>query len=156
MTFWGVCPDVCRDILQLTKIHVGLKQTSQRKLDSLLAHCPLTGENICFHMFPREALSCSVLTGWRQSWPRQFTRTNIRGWTGGWSDARLLRTAVEDLYLSFWADVRYLAGLPPRFPYRLSPDGLPHFTRDKSGLPAPESVADTLPSCLFSLGRAQF
>lgn len=77
----------------------------------------------------------SSLTGWREFWPSQLTSAYIRGWTAGWSDAQFLRTTVEELYLSDWANVSYLAGLPPRFPYRMSPDGLPHLTRDESGLP---------------------
>lgn len=127
----------------LTNNRAGFGFTSWRKLDSLVAHCPLTAKNFYFCVFPW--LILTALTGWQESWPRQFTSAYVPGRTGGWSDAQLLCTTVEDRYLSDWADVRYLAGLPSRFPYRMSPDGLPLFTRDKSSLPVPESVSDTFP-----------
>ena len=79
---------------------------------------------------PHVANTHSALTGWRRSLPCQFASAYVVRRTGGWSDARLLSTTVDDLYLSDRADVRYLAGPPPRFPCRKPPDGL-----DKSNLP---------------------
>lgn len=131
-----LCPDVCIEFVGThsnSKAYVGSELTSQRKPDSSLACYPMTGKNIYFHMFPRVILTPLWLAD--EFWPSQLTSAYIRGWTAGWSDAQFLRTTVEELYLSDWANVSYLAGLPPRFPYRMSPDGLPHLTRDESGLP---------------------
>lgn len=62
---------------------------------------------------------------------------------------------MEGLYPSDWADVRYLAGQPPRFPCRNPPDGL--FARDKNDLPVPQSVSDTFPpSVCFHLAGSTF
>ncbi|KAM7367287.1 hypothetical protein PAMP_015200 [Pampus punctatissimus] len=71
-----------------------------------------------------------------KSRPRQFTSAYISRWTGGWSDAELLRTTVEGLYLSVWVDVRYLAGLPSRFLYTsdASGSGVVECWEDQRGL----------------------
>lgn len=60
LTLWDVCPDVCIDFVRTSsnsKAYAGSELTSQRKPDSSLAHCPLTGKDIYFHMFPRVILT---------------------------------------------------------------------------------------------------
>lgn len=114
---------MCRCVRELKL----LQKRGGFELYSTLALCPLTTKK---YPLPHVANTHSALTGWRRSVPCQFASAYVARRTGGWSDARLLSTTVDDLYLSDWADVRYLAGLPPRFPCRKPPDGL-----DKSNLP---------------------
>lgn len=154
LTLWDVCPDVCMDFVRTSsnsKAYVGFELTFPKKTWLLTGTLSIIWKEYLLP-YVSQSITNSALTVWKEFWPCQFTSAFIRGWTGGWSDAQLLRTTVEDLYLSDWADVRYLATLPPRFPYRMSPDSLPHFSRDESGLP----VSDISPSCLFSLGWFQF
>lgn len=143
-----LCPDVCMDFVRTSSKLKSICRFSTHfpKKAWLLTGTLSINWKEYLLLYVSQSNTNSALTGWQEFWPSQLTSTYIRGWTAGWSDAQLLRTTVEDLYLSDWANVRYLAGLPPRFPYRMSPDGLPHFTRDESGLP----VSDIFLLSVFS------